>query len=521
MRQEIDYGQFRYNALSLLWEDLNDKDAFFLDDEDMLDLNIQTFSQLIEEKRKLDIYPWLKEVPRRRETSIYRQQIMEDFVHNPDLFQILFTYGEEAHKLMSMGKFAFEKEATLYNLIKRMEEVETIRQMVEQVLKTMVKVPLASDGLTRYKELLEEIVESPIYEAFIKDIQEIRKLDPGVKSIKIGLNLDKHLQPIEAILLEISDEEFKYTRFMKKMGYYVLKGVKELKMIPRKIFARETVLPPDALNTLEKTIEPATLQLIKFCDQFNMKILEVLSVLYHEMPFYQIGLDLYYKIKEQGEPMIQPIWEEPYLLENIYHINLGIDHIEKVVKNTFTPNPRKPIIILTGANRGGKTTITQSIAIALWFGQLGFYVPGSNMRLPYVQNILVHFPREEKETLDLGRLGEECQRFRTLYNNSNKQSFYFMNEAFSGTSHHESLQIASETLKAIHHKGGMVLFNTHLHELVEELEKDIDPECMMSLVAGKDMKKSPYLIEEGRPLGKSYANEIAKQYGMTYDQLVR
>lgn len=96
-----------------------------------------------------------------------------------------------------------------------------------------------------------------------------------------------------------------------------------------------------------------------------------------------------------------------------------------------------------------------------------------------------------------------------------------MNESFSGTSHHESLQISVEILQAIHQRGSFVLFNTHLHELVDALETKIPPKRIQSLVAGKDMDASPYTIEPGRPLGKSYGIEIAKKYGMNYEALMR
>lgn len=521
MRQEIDYGQFRYEDLSLLWQDVNKKEYFELLREDMEDLNIASLYEYINEELDINVYDWLDKMPVNMQDSLYRQEIMKDFQINSNLYQVLSKYGKEAHKLMTMGKFAFEKEATVYNVIKRMDEVENLRLMIEELLKAMNKDQLKSKGLIKYKELIETIVESPIYEAFTKDVELIKNLDEGVKSIKIGLNLDEYLQPVEAILLELSDEEFKYTRFMKKMGYFVGYGIKELKMIPRKLFARETVAPPEALNTLEKTIEPATLQLIKFCDQFNMKILEVLSVLYHELPFYEIGLKMIEKLKLEGQSICMPKWELPFMLRDIYHVNLGIDHKEEVITNTIEINKDKPIMILTGANRGGKTTITQTISIAIWFSQLGYYVPGTSVNLPFIKELLIHFPKEEKASVKLGRLGEECLRFKNLFDRSSQDSFYFMNEAFQGTSHGESLQIALESVKAIHAKGGMLLFNTHLHELVEALEEEIPPEFINSLIAGKDMKKSPYIIDEGRPLGKSYAHIIAKKYGMSYEQLIQ
>jgi len=520
LRQEIDYGKLRYESLSLLWKQADRKEYFLLKKEEMEDLNIKVFDAFMKEEYEMDIYSWLNQIPVRQEDTLYRQSVMTDFIKNKDLLDHLGTYGESAHKLLTMSKFAFEKEATVYNLLKRMDEVEEIKNMVEKVLDSLKKCELLSKGLKSYRSLLQEIVDSPIYEAFVHDVGNIRALEDGVKSIKIGLNLSEYLQPIEAILLEISDEEFKYSRLDKKISYYLEQSFNEIKLIPRKLFARETVAPPEALNALEKTIEPAMLQLITFCDQFNKKILEVLSILYHELPYYKIGYELYKKLSDNNEPVCRPVWEEAIRFVDTYHLNLGIDHEITVVKNTIELDPGKSIILLTGANRGGKTTITQAISINLWFGQLGYYIPGRYASMPYVTRLFIHFPKEETETVNLGRLGEECIRFKKMFELGDNRSFYVMNESFQGTSHAESMQIAIEILKAVHDKGGMVIFNTHLHELLEELEKDIASDEIQSFIAGRDMKKSPFIIEEGRPLGKSYAIEIAKRYGMLYEQLI-
>lgn len=517
MRQEIDYGQFRYEGLSLMWPDNAEKDYFTMSQHDLLDLNFQSLMDMLEED-KLNLADWICQVPKDKRTSLYRQKVMQDIITNPGLYPALMVYGEQAHKLMTMGKFAFEKEATVYNLLKRTNEFDELELMLESLLSELNSAKLESKGMIAYRDLLQEIVNSPIYESFSKDVKSIKDLEEGVKSIKIGLNLDEYLQPNEAILLELSGEEFKYDRFKKKIGYYVGYGIRELKMLPRMIFARDSVPPPDALNTLEKTIEPATLQLITFCDQFTMRILEVISILYHELPFFYIGKRLHEVMKGNGESMVLPTWNKPYVVHGLYHISLGIDHKETIIKNDFAFDGQVPITVLTGANRGGKTTYTQALCQCIWLAQLGYYIPAQAASLPYVDNLFIHFPAEEKESVDLGRLGEECRRFRTLFDEATKDSMVFLNESFQGTSHQESLQISIETIQALNLKGSYSLFNTHLHELVENLEAVGCP--VNSLIAGKNMEGDPFRIEPGRPLGKSYADKIAKRYGMTYDQLV-
>jgi DNA mismatch repair protein MutS len=524
MRQEIDLGQKRYAKLSLLWEDYQIKDYIEVSKSMLEDLNIQTVETYFLEKFKLNIGEIIHQVPTRIEDTLYRQEIMTDFSNNPQLFDTLLEYGQKSHHLMSLSKFAFEREATIYNLIKRMDDVEQIRTMLEAVFGCINKSVVTSRGLLKYKHLLSEILDSRIYEAFMADIRRIKDLEEGVKSLKIGINLDDYLQPIEAILLEISDEEFQYSRFGKRLGYYMNYGIQELKLIPRKLFARETVAPPNSLNTLEKTIEPATMQLIKFCDQFTMKILEVLSVLYHDLPYYQVGVELYRYFQEKRFSIALPTWEKSdtiFCIQGMFNLNLGFSMpVESVVTNDFIVEEKERITILTGANRGGKTTYSQGIVHVLWLAQCGFYVPAKVAKLTFVDQLLLHYAKEETQHMSYGRLGEECERFRALYESGSVYSFYSMNESFAGTSYQESLQIAVESLRAIAKQGGIVVFNTHLHELVDELEKYIPPHRIKSLIAGKSMSQTPYKIEPGRPLGKSYALEIAQKYGMTFEQLM-
>ncbi len=508
--------------MSLLWSKDSSKKTMTLSKKDMDDMGIEWFVDFFQGEKKQSLDTLIHEIPIEIQDIKYRQSILKDCVNNPLLFDKLLSYGQDAFHQMTLSKFAFEKEATIYNLIKRVAEVDGIRKTLEDILHMFEQATIESQGLKQYHQLLQEIVDSRIYDAFIRDVEMIKSQAAGVKSIKIGLNLDEYLQPIEAILLDVSEEVFKYGRFDKKMEYYAVKGMKEVMLIPRKIFAKETIAPPEALNNLEKIVEPAMLQLISFCDQFTRKILEVLSILHEDLPYYSVGVTMYQQITDQGYIMTLPKWGQDYKAKDLYHLHLAMKlKPDELVFNTIELTKDKPINILTGANRGGKTTTTQSIMQSIWMGQLGFFVAAKEVELPLVSVLKVHFPREEKETVDYGRLGEECNRFKEMFEQSSSTSFFFMNESFSGTSHHESLQISVEILQAIYQRGSFVLFNTHLHELVETLEKKIPQKSIQSLIAGKDMDKSPYVIERGRPLGKSYGIEIAKKYGMNYETLIR
>ena len=51
-----------------------------------------------------------------------------------------------------------------------------------------------------------------------------------------------------------------------------------------------------------------------------------------------------------------------------------------------------------------------------------------------MDGVYTHFPADEDKTLDLGRLGEECKRFRELYMETTGDSLLLLNETFATTS---------------------------------------------------------------------------------------
>ena len=62
------------------------------------------------------------------------------------------------------------------------------------------------------------------------------------------------------------------------------------------------------------------------------------------------------------------------------------------------------IYILTGPNRGGKTTFTQAVVLAVLLAQNGIYAPCRDLKISPCDNIFTHCPADENDTVDLGRL---------------------------------------------------------------------------------------------------------------------
>ena len=197
---------------------------------------------------------------------------------------------------------------------------------------------------------------------------------------------------------------------------------------------------------------------------------------------------------------------------------------ENVVRNDLSFDEEKRVYILTGANRGGKTTVTQAIGQLMLLAQSGIYVPAEGFRFDPADMVLTHFPADEDKTMDLGRLGEECQRFREMFSKSTEKSLILLNETFSTTSFEEGYYIAVDAVKAILQKGTRTIYNTHMHKLAKDIDTEINVDGAegkaVSLVAETREGKNSFHVHIAPPEGKSFAHEIAVKYGVTYEALI-
>jgi DNA mismatch repair ATPase MutS len=210
--------------------------------------------------------------------------------------------------------------------------------------------------------------------------------------------------------------------------------------------------------------------------------------------------------------------------KSFYNLKLAMnmENVSEIVPNDLCFDQKHTVYILTGANCGGKTTITQAVGQLFILAQGGLFVPAENFRYVPCDCIYTHFPADEDKTMDLGRLGEECVRFKEMFSQSTSRSLILLNETFSTTSFEEGYYIAKDCSKAILKKGIRTIYNTHMHKLaldISEINDEEVPAKAASLVVKAKEGKRLYEVEVAPPAGLSYAKDIAEKYGVTFEML--
>jgi DNA mismatch repair ATPase MutS len=221
-------------------------------------------------------------------------------------------------------------------------------------------------------------------------------------------------------------------------------------------------------------------------------------------------------------------------MRDLYNLNLALhlsanqsDLSREMVTNEVNFDDSGRIFILTGPNRGGKTTYTQAVGIAQILMQAGMYVPAAQARMSPVDGIFTHFAAEEKPDEEAGRLGEESKRLSEIFAQATRHSLILMNESLASTSAGESLYLARDIVRVMRMLGARVIFATHLHELAADADAinaetpgDSEVVSLVSMVSvdGNGARRT-YKIVPSPPMGMSYAREIASRYGISFDQL--
>ena len=164
--------------------------------------------------------------------------------------------------------------------------------------------------------------------------------------------------------------------------------------------------------------------------------------------------------------------------------------------------------------------------IAFVMAQLGLPVCAESCTISPCDEIFAHFPTGSEDTIDKGRLGEECSRLSTIFEEVSEESLVLLDESLSSTGSFEGTYIAAEVLQGFSLVKCRGIFSTHLHDLaasVDSINASAVPKGGVkidNLVAAIEKGSRSFKILREKPDGKSYARDIADKYGLSLDKII-
>ena len=187
-----------------------------------------------------------------------------------------------------------------------------------------------------------------------------------------------------------------------------------------------------------------------------------------------------------------------------------------VVTNDIDLSGAERIIVVTGANQGGKTTLARTIGQLHHLAGIGCLVPGREATLFLCDQVFTHFARQERLEDLRGRLQDDLVRIHEILERATPRSVVIMNEALSSTTLTDARRIGTQILRRI---GALDLLCVYVTFIDELSSLDDTTVSMVATVDPDDPTIRTFRVERRPADGHAYALAIARKYRLTYEHL--
>ncbi len=187
------------------------------------------------------------------------------------------------------------------------------------------------------------------------------------------------------------------------------------------------------------------------------------------------------------------------------------------VPNSILLEPGRRILLVTGPNMAGKSTILRQAALTLVLAQAGSFVPAEAMTFSPMDRLFTRIGGADRLTRGQSTFLVEMAQAAAILNGSTDRSLAILDEVGRGTSTFDGLSLAWSMLEYLHdhreHRP-LVLFATHYHELTALASKL--PEAANVNVAVRESDGGVaflYRLEDGAA-DRSYGIHVAAMAGV-------
>jgi len=433
---------------------------------------------------------------------LYRQQILCDAMAHPDVVRQLYALAVEA---IEREKRVWGWMTTKYpnELLHRAVEVLEIFADMLTRLRQVADGQLPgfqSKGFRRFFSMLQSELND-VYLGRVRDHLE-RLAFPG------GLLMSAELGPgnkgTHYILRKPPEAR---EGWLARLQNWIGRLRKDSDTFTYEIAERDEA-GFNALGELKSEgIAPVAAALAQSTDH----ILDFFKMLRLELGFYVGCLNLRDQLTAVGEGVCIPQIAGPngdaLCGHGLYDPSLALSMGGGVVPNEIAADG-KQLLMMTGANRGGKSTLLRALGLAQVMMQCGMFVPADAYRTSLCDGVFSHFKREEDAAMKSGKLDEELARMSAIVSLLTPNSLVLLNESFASTNEREGSEIGRQIVRALLTAGIRVFYVTHLFDLAASFHAEEPAKALFlraeRLVGGE----RTFRLVEATPLPTSFGEDL-------------
>ncbi len=193
----------------------------------------------------------------------------------------------------------------------------------------------------------------------------------------------------------------------------------------------------------------------------------------------------------------------------------AMGHEERFVPNDVRFGDDRRLIILTGPNMAGKSTVMRQVALTALMAQIGCFVPAERARVGLCDRVFVRVGASDDLAQGRSTFMVEMSETALILNQATSRSLLLLDEIGRGTSTYDGLAIAWAVAEAVHERcRSRALFATHYHELIQ-LGDELSRACNQHIAVSDHGDRVVFLrsLREGGA-SRSYGIQCARLAGL-------
>jgi DNA mismatch repair ATPase MutS len=344
------------------------------------------------------------------ETIRYRQNVLQDCLNHPAVVRELYAIAVETvekEKRHYLGALAHYPDYVLRWSIKLMEMLLDFVKKLRKVADTHAD-KFVSEGWSKFFAT----VRNELSDEYIAHVQyHLRQLKLR-KGVLLSAQLGRGNKGTGYVLHLAPDRK----------GAWLMRLVRE--RLPW-LFARQ---PPIYGFSLHPRDESGARMLSELQNrgigiaanalgQSADHVRNFFAMLRTELAFHVGCVNLQEQLAKKGEPLCFPspaaADERRLSFRGLYDVCLALNLNGRVVGNDANADG-KDLVIVTGANQGGKSTFLRSVGLAQLMMQSGMFVPAESFSSSVCDGLFTHHKREEDAGMKSGKLDEELGRMSDI-----------------------------------------------------------------------------------------------------------
>ena len=418
----------------------------------------------------------------------------------------LRSLGRSLEQLPEVASVTAEVEAPLLRaLTGELDLLEDVADLLGRALADDPPATLAEGGVIRtgYDDELDEIrsLRDGAVD-FIASLQAREREATGIGSLKVGFNkvFGYYLEVTKANLDKVPETFVRKQTLANAERYFT----PELKEWEEKVFGAEdrmTEVEARLFGELRERISREVSRLQETARR--VATLDVLAALAegaadggYVRPEVHTGFDL--AIRQGRHPVVETMMPR-----------------EEFIPNDVVLDEDGFIVVLTGPNMAGKSTVLRQVGLIQLLAQTGGFVPAAEARLPVVDRIFTRVGASDNLARGQSTFMVEMHETAAILHGATDRSLVLLDEIGRGTSTYDGVSIAWAVTEHLHEVvGAKTIFATHYHELTQL--GDLLPGVLNLNVSVREVGEDIVFLRrlEAGGADRSYGIQVARLAGV-------